>query len=57
MPHIHPNLVAALTGFLFGFFLSVPVGPVNLTIINEGARRGLLWATLIGIGATVMEVI
>lgn len=57
MPHIHPNLVAALTGFLFGFFLSVPVGPVNLTIMNEGARRGLLWATLIGFGATIMEVI
>jgi len=57
MPHLHPSLVAALTGFLFGFILSVPVGPVNLTIVNEGARRGLLWATLIGFGAVVMEVI
>jgi threonine/homoserine/homoserine lactone efflux protein len=57
MLDLHPNLVAALTGFLFGFFLSVPVGPVNLTIINEGARRGLVWALLIGLGATVMEVI
>ncbi len=37
--------------------LSVPVGPVNVTIINEGARRGLLWAMLIGFGASVMEVI
>jgi threonine/homoserine/homoserine lactone efflux protein len=57
MRELHPNLVAALTGFIFGFFLSVPVGPVNLTIVNEGARRGLLWATLIGFGAVVMEVI
>jgi threonine/homoserine/homoserine lactone efflux protein len=33
------------------------VGPVNLTILNEGARRGFKWAALIGAGATVMEVI
>jgi threonine/homoserine/homoserine lactone efflux protein len=57
MPDFPPNLVAAFTGFIFGFLLSVPVGPVNLTIVNEGARRGLLWAALIGFGATVMEAI
>ena len=51
------SVLAALTGFLSGFILSVPVGPVNLTIINEGARRGLLWALLIGFGASAMEVI
>jgi threonine/homoserine/homoserine lactone efflux protein len=54
---VHPFLLAALTGFLSGFILSVPVGPVNVTIINEGARRGLLWAMLIGFGASIMEVI
>lgn len=53
----HPLILAALTGFLSGFILSVPVGPVNVTIINEGARSGLLWGMLIGAGATVMEVI
>ena len=53
----HPLLLAVLTGFLSGFILSVPVGPVNLTIINEGARRGLPWAVLIGLGASFMEVI
>ena len=52
-----PTIIAALTGFLSGFFLSVPVGPVNLTIMNEGARRGLLWALMIGLGAVTMEVI
>jgi threonine/homoserine/homoserine lactone efflux protein len=52
-----PSLVAALTGFLSGFLLSVPVGPVNVTIINEGARRGLLWGLLIGFGAVAMEVL
>lgn len=53
----HPDLLAAITGFVSGFLLSVPVGPVNLSIINEGARRGLMWATLIGFGAVTMEVI
>jgi threonine/homoserine/homoserine lactone efflux protein len=54
---LHPDLLAALTGLISGLLLSIPVGPVNLTIINEGARRGLLWAMLIGAGATIMELI
>lgn len=57
MPELHPIVVAALTGFISGLLLSIPVGPVNLTIINEGARRGFRWAALIGLGASVMEVI
>ena len=50
-------ILAALTGFISGLLLSIPVGPVNLTIINEGARRGFKWAGMIGLGATLMEVI
>jgi threonine/homoserine/homoserine lactone efflux protein len=57
MPELPPILIAALTGFLSGLLLSIPVGPVNLTIMNEGARRGFRWAALIGLGASVMEVI
>lgn len=53
---LHPSLLAAITGFVSGFLLSVPVGPVNVTIINEGARRGLVWALMIGLGAVSMEV-
>jgi threonine/homoserine/homoserine lactone efflux protein len=49
--------IAALTGFVSGLLLSMPVGPVNLTIINEGARRGFVWAVLIGLGASAMDVI
>jgi len=52
-----PILLAGLTGLLSGLLLSIPVGPINLTILNEGARRGFKWAVLIGLGATVMEVI
>ena len=52
-----PIAIAALTGFISGLLLSIPVGPINLTIINEGARRGFKWAALIGLGATAMEVL
>src|SRR5512139_102642 len=57
MPELPPILVAGLTGLISGLLLSIPVGPINMTILNEGARRGFRWAALIAAGATVMEVI
>ena len=57
MDQLWPLLFAVLTGFLSGLLLSIPVGPINLTIMNEGARRGFYWAMMIGLGATTMEVI
>lgn len=57
LPDLPPVLLAMLTGFISGLVLCIPVGPVNLTIINEGARRGFVWASLIGLGAVVMESI
>src|SRR5437773_1607165 len=57
MFHLPPIALAAITGFISGLLLSIPVGPVKLTIMNEGARRGFKWAGLIGLGATAMEVI
>jgi threonine/homoserine/homoserine lactone efflux protein len=57
MEHLSPILVAGLTGLISGWLLSIPVGPINLTILNEGARRGFKWAAMIGLGATAMEVI
>jgi threonine/homoserine/homoserine lactone efflux protein len=57
MLELPPILLAGLTGFISGLLLSIPVGPINLTILNEGSRRGFKWAAMIGLGATVMEVI
>jgi L-lysine exporter family protein LysE/ArgO len=48
---------AGVAGLLSGFVASIPVGPINVTILNEGARRGFVWAMLIGLGAVCMEVI
>src|SRR5471032_1479146 len=58
MPDLPPIPLAALAGFVCALiFSSIPVGPINLTILNEGARRGFLWALLIGLGAATMETI
>src|SRR5467141_1356514 len=57
MGQFQPILISGLTGFVSGLLLSIPVGPVNLTIMNEGARRGFYLAMMIGLGATTMEVI
>ncbi len=56
MPDFSSYLVPAFTGFASGFLVSIPVGPINISIVNEGARRGFGWAFLIGLGATLMEV-
>lgn len=57
MDSLNSVLLAVVTGFVSGLLLSIPVGPINLTIINEGARRGFKWGALIGLGATAMEVV
>jgi threonine/homoserine/homoserine lactone efflux protein len=57
MLELEPILLSALTGFISGLLLSMPVGPVNLTIINGGAQRGFKWAMLIGLGAATMDMI
>lgn len=44
-------------GFLAGYLACIPVGPVNVSIINEGARRGFRHALFVGLGAVVMEAI
>jgi len=57
MPELSPILAAALTGFFSGVLLCIPVGPVNLTIISEGTRHGFLRGLMIGLGASLMEVL
>ncbi len=55
MDHIPPIIISAVAGFISGLMLSIPVGPVNLTLMNEGAQRGFKHAALIAIGALTME--
>ena len=57
MAELPPILLAGMTGFISGLLLSIPVGPVNLTILHEGTRRGFRRALLISLGAACMEVV
>jgi threonine/homoserine/homoserine lactone efflux protein len=57
MDEFQAMLIAGLTGFVSGILLCIPVGPINLIILNEGTRRGFLWPFMIGLGATLMEMI
>lgn len=58
MADAHPFLLAALAGFVCALvFASIPVGPINLTILNEGAQRGFNWALFIGMGAACMDAV
>lgn len=57
MDFLHPMIIAGMTGFISGLLLCIPVGPINLIIINEGAKQGFRWPFLIGLGATAMEII
>jgi len=57
MDYFFALLTAGLAGVASGFVVSIPVGPINITIINEGARRGFFWAFMISLGAMVMDLI
>jgi len=57
MADINPVLLSAIAGFTCALAFAAVPGPINLTILNEGARRGFRWAILIGLGATVMDCI
>jgi threonine/homoserine/homoserine lactone efflux protein len=57
MAEISPIFLALITGLVAGLLLSMPVGPVNLTILNESTRRGFIAGMLVGLGASSMELI
>ena len=44
-------------GFACAVVFSCLPGPINLTILNEGAKRGFKWGFFIGLGATTMDVV
>src|SRR4051794_890482 len=57
MPDLSSMLSAVAIGLVSGFLISIPVGPINLAIINEGAKRGFRWGVLIGFGAIAMDIV
>jgi threonine/homoserine/homoserine lactone efflux protein len=57
MGDLNAIVVAVVMGLVWGFIISIPVGPINVAIINEGAKRGFKWGVLIGFGAITMDII
>jgi threonine/homoserine/homoserine lactone efflux protein len=57
MDFVPPQLSAGALGLVAGFIASIPGGPVNATIVGDGARHGFRWVAFVGIGAVAMESI
>ncbi len=53
----NPLVLAFLTGLLSGFLVSMPIGPINITLINEAANHGFLRAWLVGLGAVTVDLV
>lgn len=53
----HPFVEASVTGVIAGVMVSILPGPINISVIHEGASRGFLRALMIGLGAVAMETV
>ena len=49
--------IAIISGAITGFICAVPVGPINVAIMEEGFQSGRKQAFIIAIGALLMEMI
>lgn len=47
---------AFLYGLGIGFINSIPIGPINISIIDTSFKRGFRQALMIGIGALVVDI-
>jgi threonine/homoserine/homoserine lactone efflux protein len=50
-------MIALFAGTLLGLIISIPVGPINLTVLTKGMRDGFKPAFWTGVGSATMEFI
>ena len=50
-------MLAAIVGFLIGFFTSVPIGPINVAVLTKGVRESFAHGISLAIGAATMDFI
>ncbi len=48
-------MVALLIGLLIGIIISIPIGPINVTVISKGFKQGFRNAFAVGLGASAMD--
>lgn len=48
-------MLALLIGLIVGIVISVPIGPINVTIISRSLKQGFSNAFAVGLGASMMD--
>jgi len=48
-------MVAVLIGLATGIVISIPIGPINVTVISKGFKQGFANAFAVGLGASAMD--
>ncbi|MFZ1083256.1 MAG: LysE family transporter, partial [Candidatus Kryptoniota bacterium] len=48
-------MLAFLTGLLTGIIISIPIGPINVTVVSKGFKQGFKNAFAVGLGASSMD--
>jgi threonine/homoserine/homoserine lactone efflux protein len=48
-------MVALLVGLFIGIIISIPIGPINVTVISRGFKQGFGNAFAVGLGASAMD--
>ncbi|MBT7611139.1 MAG: LysE family transporter [Bacteriovoracaceae bacterium] len=49
--------MAFLVGFIIGFLMCIPIGPINIWVINTKVKKGSLNAMCIALGGSLMDFI
>lgn len=50
-------ILALIVGFVTGWAISMPIGPVNATAISKTLQHGFRYGLFVGIGAAIMDLI
>ncbi len=50
-------MVSLFVGLIVGMVISVPIGPINVTVISKGLKQGFKNAFGVGLGASTMDFI
>ncbi len=48
-------MIAFLIGMITGIVISIPIGPINVTVISRGFKQGFNNAFAVGLGASAMD--
>lgn len=48
-------MIAFLIGLIIGVVISIPIGPINVTVISRGLKQGFSSAFAVGLGSSTMD--